>query len=126
MTNTIHVTLPVPPYALSKNGRVHPIERNRLFQQHKLVAVNRLREAMDWQGYGWNCPIQVTVRWYKPTKRAIDQDNATARCSAYFDAAQAAGLIANDAQIRDISIEFDVDKQNPRVEVTFECDRRVT
>lgn len=71
--------LPVPPYALSKNGRVHPIERNRLYQQHKIVAVNRLNTAMDWQGYGWNCPVQVTVRWYAKTRRFPDHEFDTAQ-----------------------------------------------
>lgn len=34
-------------------------------------------------------------------------------------AAHAAGLIVDDCQIRGISIEFAVDKQNPRVEIEF-------
>lgn len=53
VTEAVTVCLPVPPYALSKNGRVHPIERNRLYQQHKFEAVYRLNTAMNWQGYGW-------------------------------------------------------------------------
>lgn len=120
MVDAVRVCLPVPPIELSKNGRVHRIVWNRLFQQYKQVATNRLRELMDWQGYGWNCPVQVTVRWYAKTRRFPDQDNGIARLAPYCDAAQAAGLIVDDCQIRGISIEFFVDRENPRVEIVFE------
>lgn len=46
--------------------------------------------------------------------------NAVARLAAAMDAAHAAGLIVDDCQIRGISIEFFVDRENPRVEIVFE------
>lgn len=123
--DSVTVTLPVPPYALSKNGRVNWREKNRLYQQHRFEATYRIHQATNYAQPCWSCPVQVTVRWFKPTARKLDYSNAVNRLDAYLDSAQAAGLYVDDAQIRGIAIEFLVDRANPRCEVTFTCDRSV-
>lgn len=123
MMQTLHVTLPVPPYELSKNGRVDRWKYNRIYQQHKQVGISKIREAMPDGDECWNCPVYVHVIWYKPSRRKLDFTNAVHRLDSYLDSSQAAGLIVDDAQIRGIQIEFFVDKANPRVEMAFQCDR---
>ena len=66
-------------------------------------------------------PIAVTITWYCPNRRK-DKDNILAGCKFIFDAMQDIGLIKNDGwnQIARIVPEFEVDKDNPRVEIEIE------
>lgn len=115
----ITVSLPVPPMALSKNTRVHWAKRHTVFQAHKLMAMSRIREACDYYPPVWGGPVTVSVRWYAKRRQWPDTDNAIGRLAAFVDGAQDADLFVNDRQIIGYHVEFDVDKQNPRVEMTF-------
>ena len=66
-------------------------------------------------------PIAVTLTWYCPNRRK-DKDNILAGCKFIFDAMQSVGLIKNDGwnQIARIVPEFEVDKDNPQVEIEIE------
>jgi len=66
-------------------------------------------------------PVEVTITWYCPNRRK-DKDNILAGCKFIFDAMQEVGLIRNDGwnQVARIIPEFDVDKENPRVEIEIE------
>jgi Holliday junction resolvase RusA-like endonuclease len=66
-------------------------------------------------------PIAVTITWYCPNKRK-DKDNVMAGCKFIFDALQVVGLIKNDGwnQIAGIVPRFEVDRENPRIEVIIE------
>lgn len=62
--------------------------------------------------------VDVTVTWYCRDRRK-DKDNIMAGQKFIFDGLQAAGKMENDGwkQIRNVNHRFEVDKQNPRVEV---------
>lgn len=62
--------------------------------------------------------FDVTVTWYCPNKRK-DKDNIMAGQKFIFDGLQAAGKVDNDGwkQVRNVLHIFEVDKENPRVEV---------
>lgn len=63
-------------------------------------------------------PIIVKFRWVMSNKRK-DKDNISFAKKFVLDGMQAAGLIENDGwqQIENFEDSFDVDKENPRVEV---------
>lgn len=66
-------------------------------------------------------PIQSAdfiFTWYCKDKRR-DKDNVMSAQKFIFDGLQKAGVIENDGwkQIRDIIHRFEIDKENPRVEI---------
>ena len=66
--------------------------------------------------------VALIITWYEPDQRR-DPDNIMAGQKFILDGLVAAGTIPNDSQkyIKRIQHEFDVDKQNPRVEVVIEA-----
>lgn len=58
------------------------------------------------------------ITWYLPNKRK-NKDNVMAGQKFIFDGLQRAGIITNDGwqQIGNVTHRFEVDKDNPRVEV---------
>lgn len=69
--------------------------------------------------------INVTVFWYEPDKRR-DKDNIMAGTKFIFDGLVVAGVLPNDGwgQIGDIQHIFDVDPDDPRVEIEINEARR--
>ncbi len=60
-------------------------------------------------------PCQATITVYLPTK-AGDADNYV---KLVLDAVQDAGIILNDRQVNSLTVTKEVDKSNPRVEITI-------
>lgn len=120
IVDTLSVTLPVPPMGLSKNSRVHWTTRHRLFQEHKLIAKNKIDEQMDFTEWRWAGRVWVEIVWYS-RGRAPDADNCIARVAAAIDGAQAAGLYRDDVQIAGYSVERL--SGPPRVVLTFHHER---
>jgi len=60
------------------------------------------------------------IMWYCPNKRK-DKDNVAAGQKFIFDGLQDAGVLDNDGwkQIGKVTHDFDIDKANPRVEITI-------
>jgi Holliday junction resolvase RusA-like endonuclease len=65
--------------------------------------------------------INVVITWYCKDRRQ-DKDNIMAGQKFIFDGLVAVGRISNDGwkQIGDVTHKFEVDKHNPRVEITIE------
>jgi Holliday junction resolvase RusA-like endonuclease len=63
-------------------------------------------------------PADYTITWYCKNKRQ-DKDNIMAGQKFIFDGLMAARKLKNDGwkQVRDVTHRFEVDKDNPRVEV---------
>lgn len=63
-------------------------------------------------------PADYTITWYCPNKRK-DKDNIMGGQKFIFDGLVAAGRLSNDGwnDIGDIWHRFQVDKENPRVEI---------
>jgi Holliday junction resolvase RusA-like endonuclease len=57
--------------------------------------------------------------FYWPDKRRRDDDNASASLKAYRDGVADAGLVSDDSSIRALPAVLDMDKQNPRVQITL-------
>jgi len=54
------------------------------------------------------------------TKRTRDRDNALASMKSAFDGITDAGIMANDSGMIHMPVRFEIDRGNPRVEITLE------
>jgi Holliday junction resolvase RusA-like endonuclease len=65
-------------------------------------------------------PVEITFAWFSKNRRA-DPDNIRYAAKHILDGLQVAKILPNDNQqwIRGFCDTFDVDKNNPRVEVTL-------
>lgn len=113
------ISVPVPPVELSKNGRANPWDRNRIYQEHKMLARNEVNRQLVSGTPSYTGPVQVIAIWYAHRRPFPDRDNAIERLAAAQDAAQDTGLIANDRQIESYRVIYSLDRDNPRVELTF-------
>lgn len=92
--------------------------------KYKYVAMkDRAIRAVAWSAVKQLGKIKLakadyTIHWYCPNKRK-DKDNVIAGQKFIFDGLQEAGIITNDgwSQIGIITHIFEVDKNNPRIEV---------
>ena len=102
----------LPPSVLGKNGRdrvvnvVHPSgrrfyksDRAEAFKALKTEAYYELRQQCGTQPRQYD-RLTMRIHW-RQAGTVPDHDQVIARCSAVMDAAEAAGLVADD---RDVSI----------------------
>ena len=120
--NSLHVEIPMPVAAISKNGSHGTWHKQQeLFQQAKTDAYNcivNVRNNSPCQ-LPWTGPVVVLVRWYARSRPFPDFDNMVARLAPAMDAAQAANLFGNDNQIvGQVLIHAGLSKE-PRVALTF-------
>lgn len=66
--------------------------------------------------------VTLKFSWYEPNKKR-DKDNIAFAKKFVLDALQAAGTLSGDGwgQVAGFSDEFEIDKQNPRVEIEIEA-----
>lgn len=110
------ITLPLPPRELSKNGRAPWPVRHRLYQEWRQTAAALWREATGYAEPRWEGPVVVVVEW-RFRGPEPDVSNVTARIDPIIDAAQDAGLIANDRQVEGFLVNR-VRSREPQVVVT--------
>jgi Holliday junction resolvase RusA-like endonuclease len=112
------VTLPLPPKALSPNGRCHWAVKARATSNArgdaKIATLSVLRDAGE--VCAWDAAT-VEPHYFHKVNRRRDGDNATACCKAYFDGLADANLVKNDSQLRHLPPVFHIDKADPRVEL---------
>ena len=65
--------------------------------------------------------VDITITWYEPNRRR-DPDNITGGQKFILDGLVAGGAIRDDSQryINSITHRFEVDRENPRVEIGIE------
>lgn len=120
VSGTLHVVLPLPPKELSPNARVHWSLRSRLVKAARARATEGARTALHFAGMAppmWE-RAYVKMIFYWPDKRRRDASNAAASTKAYEDGIEDAGVIANDEGFSFLPVEMQVDRENPRVEIT--------
>jgi Holliday junction resolvase RusA-like endonuclease len=63
-------------------------------------------------------PVKVICRWFEPSRRR-DVDNVAHGCKYILDGLCEGGVLVDDSQrhVPQIQHYFDIDKDNPRVEV---------
>ena len=122
MSQSITVTLPIPPRELSPNHTVG----SRGGRLGKAAKTRHYRENARWstlpaclgKGLFWSAAT-VRIRWHTKTKRRPDADNALASLKAAFDGFTDAGIWTTDRNVRYEPIDFAIDRTNPRVEITI-------
>ncbi len=115
---TIRLSLPLPPRVVSPNGRAHWAAKARAVKAMRYRAAAETLAARGGRVKSWpTATVQVT--YYHRDRRRRDGDNALAACKAYMDGLADAGLVADDVSLTYLPVQFEVDKANPRVELTI-------
>ncbi len=111
----IRITLPLPDRILSPNARCHWATKSRAVKAARATARYEATVA------GGACLMLTTaridIRALHKIARRRDRDNLISSCKAYFDGLADAGLIANDSGFTLGPVVFEVDKENPRLEM---------
>lgn len=73
------------------------------------------------RGISFDRPVIMHYHWFEPNKKR-DKDNIAFAKKFVQDALVSAGVLKNDGweYIAGFSDDFDVDRENPRVEIEFE------
>lgn len=128
-TSAVTITLPLPDARLGKNRR--PKDHHayqRIWKQHVKDAKLVIQAALGYERPELRRPIVMSVEWWQrpPSSRWPDPDAVTARLAACRDAAQIAGLVADDFYIQPGMVLFQpaVDKGDECVVVTFRIPER--
>lgn len=127
----VHVVLPIPPGVLGHHGdgwiisgstrsgrRYRVTQATTAFREHKQMALRCIQQATSCDRWYWP-DVRMDVRWYFSGPLA-DDDGIWQRCSAYRDAAQAAGLVADDRFVRQGTLTlYRVRRRYQCVEIVF-------
>ncbi len=113
--------LTIPGTLPSLNEIINASKRSKyVYVEMKDTAINTVGWSFKGAMIGDRAPEKAdyAFTWYCPNKRK-DKDNIMAGQKFVFDALQEMGFISNDGwqQIGSITHRFEVDKQNPRIEV---------
>jgi len=124
MTDTLTVTLSLPPKALSPNARSHWAAKARAVQAHRgeaFLMAGRAVAGVDKGGQRWalvGTEIMVRATFWFRVERRRDRDNAQASLKAALDGiAEALGV--DDSRFIMAPATLLVDADNPRVEVVL-------
>ena len=116
--NSIIIVLPLPDKCLSPNARVHWAKKAKVVKAYRerakwFCSLEVYRLKKPWQ------KAKYTARFYFPDNRRRDADNAIASIKSALDGVADAGLVVNDSGLWPERPEFHIDKENPRLEITF-------
>lgn len=118
----MHLIFKLPPKSARPNGRVHFYQKAKVTKHLKQVAILRTRQAIgfDYHAAGREVPAFTgyALDFYFP-KDIWDDDNADASFKAYRDGiAHALGI--DDRILRKSRLStYQIDQENPRLEVTL-------
>ena len=118
---TVTIVLPLPHKGLSPNARLHHHQKATLTKKHRETAYFETRAAMRAKRItgGWQ-RAEASEVYYWPTAARRDVRNAEGSLKAAWDGIVDSGLILDDdvKHLTHLPSRFDVDKANPRVEIT--------
>lgn len=114
------ITLPLPHPNLSPNARVHHMvlyrHKTKARSDAKIAAVAAMAKAgfMDYPKWA-SATVQCT--FYFASNRNRDKDNASASMKYAMDGLADAQIVVNDSAFQPLTPVFEIDKDDPRVEV---------
>ena len=114
---SITIVLPLPDKCLSPNARVHWAKKAKVVKSYRWEAQWKVRAKVASRPL-WE-KASYKARFYFPDNRRRDADNAIASIKSVLDGVADAGLVVNDSGLWPERPEFHVDKENPRLEITF-------
>lgn len=124
MTERLTIVAPLPTRRLFPNARSHwrpkAKETSKNRNASRVAAISAVRSIKGWRSYGfpWS-DVVVRITWYRKTRRVIDADNALAALKSTIDGVVDSAVLDDDRELIYLPIEFDLDKKNPRVEITL-------
>lgn len=114
---TLTITLPLPPRALSPNGRPHHFEKAREAKKRRNLAMVLTLAALP---AGWKPRFpsaSVEIVRYSKVRRRRDSDNLISSEKNSIDGVVDSGFLADDDQITHLPPRKLIDRQNPRIEI---------
>jgi len=114
----ITITLPLPDKCLSPNARVHWAKKAKTVKTYRHDAMWACIHKSSHVHKKWK-RASYTARFYFPDARRRDADNAIASIKSALDGVADAGLVVNDSGLWPERPEFLIDKETPRLEITF-------
>lgn len=114
------LTLPIPDRVLSPNARAHYHAKARAVKKYRTRAKVEFMAAYSAGFRPRAVTANVSAKWFAKTRMFPDRDNALASLKAAFDGLSDAGLFCTDRNVTHQPIQFDVSKDNPRIELTIE------
>ena len=108
------IILPIPVAKLSPNARVHWAQLAKAKREHRATAF-RIASNL----YTNRKLKRDRLHFFWKDKRRRDRDNASAMCKAYLDGI-ADAFKQDDSEWLFDGVRFDLDKENPRVEIRFD------
>jgi hypothetical protein len=119
MSESITITVALPPKACDPNARLHWAAKSRGVRACRNAACLAAKAALKGQpGPMWE-KASVKVEAFFPTARFPDPDNLIARLKATFDGVADAGVVANDRGLWPERPSIAKDKANPRIVLTI-------
>lgn len=115
------ITLPLPDKRLSPNARIHYMQRSKLVHACRIKAFGEARNARYWPMIRDAGFTGYSLAFFYPDARKRDDDNTDGSfgIKAYRDGiADAIGM--DDNGLKKIAVStFQIDRANPRVEITL-------
>jgi crossover junction endodeoxyribonuclease RusA len=117
--DVVRLTLPLPPAGCSPNARGHWSKRARAVAEYRARSAGEARKILARHRQRWERAVASAV-FYLPDARRRDHDNLAASLKAAFDGLKDADVLADDYGLRHEPIRVEIDRTNPRVEITVE------
>ena len=115
MNNTLTVSIPDP--CLNPNKKAHWAKEGKARKKSKedayFVCLGSQLAGMLWD------TASTDIVYYHNCVRVRDGDNHLAMLKGVFDGFAAAFVVKNDSGFRHNPVQFKIDKENPRVEITI-------
>ena len=108
------ITLPLPSAKLSPNARIHWAQLAKVKAKHRAASF-RIACNLDTD----RKLKRYRLHFFWKDRRRRDRDNASAMMKAYLDGI-ADAFKQDDSEWLFDGVRFDLDKENPRVEVRFD------
>lgn len=119
----ITITIDIPPRILSPNGTGHWAQRSAAKKSQRQAGYILAIEAMNKAGITdipWKKP-RVELAWFAGQRNWVpDVQNAIGCVKALIDGVEDSGLFVNDKDLEWGRIIRDVDKEYPRVVLSFD------
>ena len=117
MIHGVIISIPIPPRALSPNGRPHFMAKAKAKRTQRDTANMGARAALGRTPQPRWTHATVQLRWYAKTARWPDADNAIGSVKGAIDGLVDAGVLLDDDNLTWLPIERHKDKARPRVEI---------
>ena len=120
---TITLVYGVPDKLLNPNEHVGWRKKSKAEAKRKLAVrwdtIRQIRLAGMPDDMRWK-HVTATIMWYHRTWMRPDRDNALRMLKSTWDGMEEAGLLLNDKYLTPNPVEFEEDKERPRVVITLE------